>query len=303
MAKLIMTQGLPASGKSTWAKEEVRISNGKTKRVNKDDLRNMVDAGKWSKEKEKEILNIRDTLIRSWLSNGYNVIVDDTNLHNKHVSQLKEIVNELNSNIKHLKGNKYIDFEINDSFIDVPLMECIERDAKRGEKSVGKKVITKMYFDYIFNKHKWTDEKTYEILKKSLSTAIIVDLDGTLAIHDKRDPFDPTYISTDMFNYNLWYLIEPLKDRIIFLSGREGNKFCRDETIKWIEKYTGLEDITLYMRNEGDNRKDSIVKEEIFKTCVKPYYNVIAVYDDRDQVVDMWRSLGLFTCQVNYGGF
>ena len=50
-----MTKGLPASGKSTWAKLEVARSKGKTKRINKDDLRDMIDAGTWSKENEKNI--------------------------------------------------------------------------------------------------------------------------------------------------------------------------------------------------------------------------------------------------------
>ena len=49
--KLIMTKGLPASGKSTWAKQYLDDNPG-TKRVNKDDLRAMLDNGKWSKRNE-----------------------------------------------------------------------------------------------------------------------------------------------------------------------------------------------------------------------------------------------------------
>lgn len=309
MPKLIMTKGLPASGKSTWAKEYVLGSGGRCKRINKDDLREMVDAGKWSREREKEILNIRDTLIIFWLNSGYDVICDDTNLAEKHLINLRQIVNNLNKDIIHLKGTanieakNLIEFEVNDSFLNVPLTECIERDVERGKKSVGRKVITKMYFDYIFNKFNWTDESVYNTIKDSPSTAIIVDLDGTLAIHDKRDPFDPKLIHTDLFNYNLWFILKNFKERIIFLSGREGNEFGRSETTKWIKKYTNMEEINLFMRKEGDNRKDSIVKEELYKIHIEPYYNIIAVFDDRDQVVDMWRNLGLFTCQVNYGGF
>lgn len=309
MPKLIMTKGLPASGKSTWAKEYVLGSGGRCKRINKDDLREMIDAGKWSKEREKEILNIRDRAITYWLHEGYDVICDDTNLAEKHLINLRQIVNNLNKDIIHLKGTanaeakNLIEFEVNDSFLAVPLTECIERDALRGEKSVGKKVITKMYFDYIFNKFNWTNESFYNSVKDNSSTAIIVDLDGTLAIHDKRDPFDPTKINTDLFNYNLWYILKSFKDKIIFLSGREGTEYCRTETTNWIKKYTNMEEIILFMRNEGDNRKDSIVKEEIYTSYIEPYFNVIAVFDDRDQVIDMWRSLGLFTCQVNYGGF
>ena len=62
--KIILTRGLPASGKSTWSKEQVAKSNGKIKRVNKDDLREMVDAGIWSKDNEQNIIDVRDAMVR-----------------------------------------------------------------------------------------------------------------------------------------------------------------------------------------------------------------------------------------------
>ena len=61
MPTLYMTKGLPASGKSTWAKERVSI-DGNTKRINKDDLRLMLDNGEWSKNNEKFVLEVRDTI-------------------------------------------------------------------------------------------------------------------------------------------------------------------------------------------------------------------------------------------------
>jgi tRNA uridine 5-carbamoylmethylation protein Kti12 len=61
--KIILTRGLPASGKSTWSKEQVAKSNGKVKRVNKDDLRDMIDAGIWSKINEQLILDARDAML------------------------------------------------------------------------------------------------------------------------------------------------------------------------------------------------------------------------------------------------
>src|SRR5207245_9019847 len=47
--KLLLLKGLPASGKSTYAKELVLKG---WKRVNKDDLRAMIDNGKWSHSNE-----------------------------------------------------------------------------------------------------------------------------------------------------------------------------------------------------------------------------------------------------------
>ena len=57
------------------------------------------------------------------------------------------------------------------------------------------------------------------------------------------------------------------------------------------------------MRKNGDSRRDSIVKEEIFWNDIEPKYNVLAVFDDRDQVVKMWRELGIKCFQCEYGNF
>jgi hypothetical protein len=57
------------------------------------------------------------------------------------------------------------------------------------------------------------------------------------------------------------------------------------------------------MREAGDSRKDSIVKQELYERHIKPSYDVFVVLDDRNQVVDMWRSLGLVCLQVAPGDF
>jgi hypothetical protein len=57
------------------------------------------------------------------------------------------------------------------------------------------------------------------------------------------------------------------------------------------------------MREAGDSRKDSIVKQELYEKHIEPSYDVFVVLDDRNQVVDMWRSLGLVCLQVAPGDF
>lgn len=287
MPKLTMLRGLPASGKTTWAKEQVERSGGRIKRVNKDDLRTMIDAGKWSREREKNILHVRDSIIITWLVSGFDVLVDDTNYAQKHKKHLEGLAQLYNA-----------DFEVKD--FNTSITECIKRDLKR-ENSVGEKVISDMYFRYVFDKKAWVDP-----IEENKSNVIIVDLDGTLAIHQGRSPYDFSKISTDSFNYNLWYLIK--NQNIIFISGREGTQEVRKNTIDWLKKYTKIESNDFYekyllMRAEGDNRKDSIVKAEIYNNYIEPDYNVVAVFDDRSQVVDMWRSKGLLTLQINYGDF
>lgn len=289
---LTMTKGLPASGKSTWAKEEVAKSEGKIKRINKDDLRMMLDADTWSKEKERLLIDVRNELTKKFLKLGLSVIIDDTNLAVIHENVLREIARSFDA-----------EFIIKD-FTDVPISVCIERDAKRGDKSVGKKVITNMYYQYLDASKLWS-KPTHMLTTgmEATTNVILCDLDGTLAIHDNRNPYDLTKISTDLFNYRLWKVISLCSPNIIFVSGREGTIQCRKDTYTWLQNYTKLNDINLLMREEEDNREDSIVKKEIYEKHIKPYYEVVAVFDDRDRVVDMWRSLGLFVCQVNYGSF
>ena len=285
-----MTKGLPASGKSTWAKEQVANSKGKIKRVNKDDLRAMIDAGVWNKANEKEILNVRDTLINHYLSHGFSVIVDDTNLAPKHEETLQKIAEEHRST-----------FEVK-SFLDVPLAECIRRDMLRPEP-VGKKVIRRMY-DSI--KDVYEPKIEYDPNKPD---CIIVDIDGTLAHMNGRSPYDYTKVSTDVVDpvvsdiVRRYRSVDIMDDNplyVIIVSGREDS--CKPETEKWLQDNHIPYD-ELHMRKSDDDRDDRIVKKEIFDAWINNRYNVKFVLDDRNRVVEMWRSLGLKVLQVGEGDF
>lgn len=274
-----MMKGLPASGKTTKAMELVAQGY---KRVNKDDLRAMVDSSKWSKENEKNIIECRDLLVIQYLDAGFNVVVDDTNLHPSHAEQLVEIADNCDA-----------DFE--EIFIDVPVMECIERDSKRGDKSVGAKVIMGMYNQFLKPKPpEYSDSK---------QNCFVFDIDGTLAKMKDRSPYDYSKVDTDIPNHSITMIARILKTSglpIIIVSGRPDS--CAKETIEWLIN-NNIPFDNLAMRETGDNRSDAIIKREIYEELIEPDYNVIAVFDDRNQVVDMWRSLGLTCLQVNYGFF
>lgn len=277
MSKLIMLKGLPASGKSTYAKELVAQGY---KRVNKDELRAMIDSSKWGKSNEKYIKSIEKYVTAHFLSEGYNVVVDDTNFaYEDYWKEVAEISDA--------------EFEI--KFFDTPVMECVGRDAKRGEKSVGAKVIFGMYDKYLKpNPPEYSDDK---------QNAYIFDIDGTLAKMTGRSPYDYTQVHTDVPNHNITMIARLLKQSglpIILCSGRKEE--CREATQEWLRNNSIPWDY-LYMRATGDDRKDSIIKKEIYDTHIKDKYNVLAVFDDRNQVVDMWRSLGLTCLQCDYGNF
>jgi predicted kinase len=281
MPKIILLKGLPASGKSTFAKEQI-AKDPNTKRVNKDDLRAMLDNSRWSKSNESFVLKVRDFIISEALRNGNNVIVDDTNLHEKHLTRMKELAKPTNSTV-----------EVNDSFLQVPFEKCIARDLKR-PNSVGEKVIRDMY------KQAFPFEPI--IQNYNLPNAIILDIDGTLAIMGNRSPYDWGKVDLDTKNYEVFNLYRLYKNdgyKIIICSGRD--EICREKTEKWLAD-NWIEYDKLYMRPQGSTEKDSVIKERFLNEIVKDYY-VQLVVDDRQQVVDMWRSKGLTCFQVNEGNF
>ncbi len=92
--------------------------------------------------------------------------------------------------------------------------------------------------------------------------------------------------------------------KIVFFSGRDA--VCRAHTISWLNTHFGWHesDYELSMRPQNDNRKDAIIKQELFEQHILGRYYVEFVVDDRQQVVDMWRrTLGLTCIQVDYGDF
>lgn len=133
---IYMMVGLPASGKSTYAKGLID-SNNNIKRISKDDLREMFQSGKYTPDSELWILFIRDNLIRLLLEDGYDVVVDDTNLNPKHKTALESLARSFGAEIKPV-------------IIDTSIDECVIRDSKRN-KPVGEKVIRDMYEKYLVN--------------------------------------------------------------------------------------------------------------------------------------------------------
>ena len=129
MQKLIVTIGLPASGKSTWAKEVAESAPLDIVRVNRDDIRDMLGLY-WVPKREKLVTKIERQAMSDALKLGYTVIVDATNLKKREF-------------FKELAKSFSIKYE-EKSFLDVPLKVCLERDAKR-ERPVGEEVIMRMH--------------------------------------------------------------------------------------------------------------------------------------------------------------
>ena len=282
MKKVILTKGLPGSGKSTWAKQLIDMSPNSYKRINNDDLRKMFDNKQYSPNMEKFIKKAVDVLVLLALEEGKHVILDNTHLSENSINRIKELV----------KGKAEVIIE--DKFLDVPLETCIKNDLRRLD-SVGKDVIVKLYEQHV--------KKTEPIIQdNTLQKAIIVDIDGTLAHMKDRSPFDWQRVGEDECDDIIKGIVNAYDNLgvTIVMSGRDGS--CRDITIKWLEDNNIKYDLLL-MRAENDFRKDSIVKQELFDNNIKNKYYIEYVLDDRNQVVDMWRNMGLKCLQVQEGNF
>lgn len=283
MPTLTIMRGLPASGKTTEARKLVEKG---AVRVNKDDLRAMLH-NEWSKSNEKDTLKARDMIIRGLISAGKDIVVDDTNFEPKHIETIREIVDAWNELLEEKQQYKIV---IRD--IDTPLEECLKRDANRtGKAHVGKKVILSMYNKYLAKK------QPLKPLQEGLKSAIMVDIDGTLAEKGDRDIYDGSKVYLDTVIQPVADVVQRFRrDVVIIMSGRDEE--YREVTEQWLED-NGIEYECLYMRPRGDRRADWIVKKELYDAHVNGKYNVRFVLDDRKQVKRMWVGEGLFVLDVN----
>jgi predicted kinase len=191
MTRLIIMRGLPASGKTTWAKDWVALDPHNRARVNRDDLRAMVHDGFYGGHgTERRILKARDVLIASFLHAGLDVVIDDTNLPSGTVRDLMKLAAAAGAEV-----------EIKD-FTDVSLTTCIHRDEKRYDGAnpracVGKGVIMDMHERYIKGKSyplsvpeltpKTAQEVEPYVAKPGTPKAVLVDIDGTVALLRRSD--------------------------------------------------------------------------------------------------------------------
>jgi predicted kinase len=264
---------------------------GKVKRVNKDDLRAMIDDGQWSKTNENFIVETRDKIIEAALSKKISIIVDDTNFDKSHSDRLKTL------------ALKY-EAEFKEHYIDVPLHECIKRDKLR-PNPVGEQVIKRMYYQHVKKDGSPNMVPIPDFnFNPQLEDIYIFDIDGTTALNlSGRNWYDENNVDKDSPFLTVIHTLQSLSltHSLIGLSGRK--ETCQALTEKWLIKY-GVKYKALYMRPADDNRPDAVIKEELYNKHIKDKYNVVAVFDDRDQVVDLWRNKLKLTCfQVNYGNF
>lgn len=155
-----------------------------------------------------------------------------------------------------------------------------------------------------------------------MKKTFIFDLDGTLALIHKRralanlpngkidwDVFlDPKNIALDEPNAPVILManiLHKMNFRIVILSGR--SKATKPETMMWLNKYEVPYHV-LKMRPTATNwhmmPDDQLKKywlDDLFPGEARK--DIVAIFDDRNQVVNMWRSNDLSVFQVAEGDF
>jgi predicted kinase len=303
VSRIVLTRGLPASGKSSWAKAWVEADPSTRLRVNRDDIRFQLYGKYWGDGvDEAMVTKVEEAMVKSALDAGKDVVVDATHLASRYVRRWH-----------------HFGVTVDIMNFEVPVVELVSRDSargERGERSVGSDVIMGMVARY----HIKPDGKLPRVLLEtdhsrgwiaapeydpSLTDAIIVDIDGTLANHvGVRSPYDTSRYALDTVHENVARVVNMLQSdgddgrymKLILVSGRDAA--YRDVTLDWVKREAGVFPDALFMRPEGDRRNDAVVKHELYHEHIANRYNVVGVFDDRGRVLRMWRDIGLTTFAV-----
>lgn len=286
MQEIILTRGLPGSGKTTWAKQQ------NATRVSRDDLRFQM-YGSYSSESIDEdlISEVEEAAVRAALRAGNTVVVDAMHLQQRYINRWQRLGYPV----------RVVEFE-------APLYQLLAQNQQR-DKVVPDAVINQLFKKYTdgdlgtLRKVRVEPEKymvDYRYRPNRMGrNAFIFDIDGTLSNNDgHRSFYDYTKVEGDSLHTEVATVARALQKygyAIVIVSGREAS--CYDDTKQWLDD-NYIPYSRLIMREAGDHRPDMVVKAEILRDEVAPHYNVLGVFDDRPSVCEMWRKVGLPTFQV-----
>lgn len=295
MNKIIITQGIQGSGKSTWARQWVEEDPINRVRWNNDDCRRMCGPY-WIPERETFIRILKESFLSTAMMAPKDIVVDDMNLNPKTINYYKDLVNGYNKVAKS-GGQELYTLEYK-QFFDISVEECIRRDSFR-DNPVGEQVIRSTYKRYALYIRDCQNTKILDKMAKinpDKPSCVLVDLDGTLNYALYRPWYGKdaaVKMINDRPNIGLVNLLQNLSNdiKIIIMSGRsEGDEAYT--SLAWLSNY-GIKYERAIFRNEGDYRKGEVIKLENYNTYIKDKYNVLAVFEDDDKCIKMYKDLGL----------
>lgn len=283
--KAILTVGIPASGKTSWAEEYCKQTGAKN--INRDDLRMRIFElsdyrdYKFNKTNEEHVTMEQRKIIKSYAEAGRDIVISDTNLNKGRNQQLTNFLESLG-------------YDVEEKLFPVDFFEAVKRDYNRRDRSpVGRAVIYRMYRAFM----EYIEFEKY-VPNTNKPPAYMFDVDGTIAsMFDKngqrlRSPFEFDKVFGDSVIEPVVSVLKELdrKNRIIIISARDDS--CQDDTIKWLIKNEIPFD-HIVMRDTGDKRPDREAKLDLFNNYIRDDYNIKGVFDDRLSVSLLWMDLGV----------
>lgn len=277
--ELVMLRGLPGSNKKEVA--DSMEDNGFVV-VTGDNIRQeLLDEGIIDRDGIKSNER-RNLLVREALENGYSVVSNDLNLDLKNARALKKIAKEYSA-----------EFIIDDSFLAIPLDECIERDVAR-KNQVGEHFIRDQFSTYIL------PERSKNLYDPLLDPVYILDIDNVIATSGKKRLYDEwSKVGNDKLNEGVAHLVDAINNmpyaKVFIFSGRD--EVCKSETIEWLDKYCIQYD-SLSMRKSGDTREDHEVKKDMISEYVAGKYNVMGIFDGNPKSSSQYFEMGYMTFRI-----
>jgi predicted kinase len=185
MQELILTRGIPASGKSTFAQAWVQASPGRV-RVNRDDIRfQTYGVYHGGNVNEDVITAIEDAMVAAALNAGMSVIVDDTNIAHKYVKRLAGIGHAQGVPVRVMQFDVDVDTALmRNEFRDRKVPDEVIRDMHKRLKASGPVDVSAP----LYQKYTPPGDGYH---------AVMFDIDGTLAKMTTRGPFDWKRVGED----------------------------------------------------------------------------------------------------------
>lgn len=332
-AKLIVTHGLPGSGKSTWAEGQVAQDPETRVRINRDDIRTELfgekyHQGNFPQKSESQVTALQQKRIKAALARGKHVYCDDTNLNPRFLGQLAKLAQAYGA-------------EFEQEYFDVPVEECKRRNRLRaaaGGRDVPEFVIDRMASsaydstghlkEFVVSSNglafaiprRTPGMELLEEFNRELEAShpfrgkavVLVDVDGTLAhnAHEanrafgrpgqKKDfPYFFNSIRDAAVNTAVRDLANNMREQgdlsLVVLTGREDG--YAEQLISFVRR-SGLQASRVIAKRAGDGRPDSDFKrEQLAKLQAEGLIPVHSI-DDRERSVRIYEEAGIMVSRV-----
>lgn len=228
---------------------------------------------------------------------------------------------------RYLKRAKEFGYETKIVVLHENFDTCMERCTLRSDhETIKDKKTASKAINFFFSKYERVEDSEADSVERywpagDKPKAIVCDLDGTLCNLDHRLHF----VKGDRKNWGAFFkhldkdepnnwcleLLHSMSknSHIVYCSGRPDS--YRKATQEWLDRkgagmfYRPTEtfEAPLYMRNRGDHRDDSIVKEILLDFEILTRFTPYFMIDDRARVVEMWRKRGYTVLQCAKGDF